>query len=271
MLRVATEHMVRAIEEITLHQGIDPRTAVLVGGGGAAGLNSVAIARRLGCPLLIVPALGPALSASGALLSDLTADFAATLMTTTAGFDLDGRLAGRRRAARTLRGVRRRGRRRPARSSSRPRRATRTRSGSSSCRSASRSTPTSSGATSTRCTRRCSRSATRARRSRSSAGAPASAVPWSAGELGSLARDAAPGRARPRERVLLRSRRGRDAGPLVRGARAGPRRRTGPAIVESPVTTVVVDPGATVERRPSGSLALVPVAAPAPAPVEAAA
>ncbi len=87
VMRVATEHMVRAIEEITLHQGIDPRTAVLVGGGGAAGLNSVAIARRLGCSQLIVPAVGPALSAAGALLSDLTADFAATLMTTTADFD----------------------------------------------------------------------------------------------------------------------------------------------------------------------------------------
>src|SRR5207248_1988494 len=90
VLRVATEHMVRAIEEITLYQGIDPRAAVLVGGGGAAGLNSVAIARRLGSPQLIVPAVGPALSAAGALLSDLTADFAATLTTTTADFDRAG-------------------------------------------------------------------------------------------------------------------------------------------------------------------------------------
>jgi N-methylhydantoinase A len=87
VLQVATEHMVRAIEEITLHQGIDPRSAVLVGGGGAAGLNSVAIARRLGCSRLIVPAVGPALSAAGALLSDLTAGYAATVMTTTADFD----------------------------------------------------------------------------------------------------------------------------------------------------------------------------------------
>ena len=31
-------------------QGIDPADAVLIGGGGAAGLNAVAIARRLGCP-----------------------------------------------------------------------------------------------------------------------------------------------------------------------------------------------------------------------------
>ena len=48
-MRVATERMVSAIEEITIHQGIDPAEAVLVGGGGAAGLNTVAIARLLGC------------------------------------------------------------------------------------------------------------------------------------------------------------------------------------------------------------------------------
>src|SRR5439155_6878992 len=86
VLQVATEHMVRAIEEITLNQGIDPRSAVLVGGGGAAGLNSVAIARRLDCPRVIIPELGAVLSAAGALMSELTADFATTLRTTTAEF-----------------------------------------------------------------------------------------------------------------------------------------------------------------------------------------
>ena len=38
----------QAIVDITVNQGMDPREAVLVGGGGAAGLNSVRIARRLG-------------------------------------------------------------------------------------------------------------------------------------------------------------------------------------------------------------------------------
>lgn len=84
---VATEHMVAAIEAITVHQGIDPRDAVLVGGGGAAGFNSVAIARRLGCRSLIIPRLGPALSAAGGLLSDLTRDFSVTSRTTDHEFD----------------------------------------------------------------------------------------------------------------------------------------------------------------------------------------
>ena len=37
----------------------------------------------------------------------------------------------------------------------------------------------------------------------------------------------------------------------------------GPAIIESPFTTVVVDPGAIAERRKSGSVSIVPGTAPA--------
>jgi N-methylhydantoinase A len=88
MIRLATERMVRAIEEITLNQGVDPRDAVLVGGGGAAGLNAVAIARRLGSPRVLIPALGAVLSAAGALMSELSTDFTATLRTSTTAFDI---------------------------------------------------------------------------------------------------------------------------------------------------------------------------------------
>ncbi|MGH3040606.1 MAG: hydantoinase/oxoprolinase family protein [Gaiellaceae bacterium] len=90
VLQVATENMVRAIEEVTTNQGIDPRTAVLVGGGGAAGLNAVAIARRLGSPSVVIPEAGAVLSAAGALLSDLMADFSAHRLTTSEDFDFDG-------------------------------------------------------------------------------------------------------------------------------------------------------------------------------------
>lgn len=89
VLRLVTEHMARAIEEITVNQGIDPRTAVLVGGGGAAGLNAVAIARRLGCPLVVIPETAAALSAAGALMSELAAEFAITCLTTSVEFDFD--------------------------------------------------------------------------------------------------------------------------------------------------------------------------------------
>jgi N-methylhydantoinase A len=90
VLRVATERMVSAIEEITIHQGIDPRQAVLVGGGGAAGFNSVAIAKLLGCPEVVIPAVGPALSAAGALISDLSRSFEIPFRASDTRFDFDG-------------------------------------------------------------------------------------------------------------------------------------------------------------------------------------
>ncbi|MSP82466.1 MAG: hydantoinase/oxoprolinase family protein [Alphaproteobacteria bacterium] len=87
VLAVVTETMVGAIGDITVNQGIDPAGTVLVGGGGAAGLNSVAIARRLGCRRVVVPAVGAALSAAGALMSDLGTEFGRMAFTTARRFD----------------------------------------------------------------------------------------------------------------------------------------------------------------------------------------
>lgn len=90
VLALATENMVHAIEEVTVNQGIDPSLAVLVGGGGAAGLNIVAIARRLGCRKVVMPEVGATLSAAGALLSDLGVEFQAMYRTTSVEFDREG-------------------------------------------------------------------------------------------------------------------------------------------------------------------------------------
>lgn len=87
ILTIATENMVQAIIDITVNQGIDPRDAILVGGGGAAGLNSVRIARRLGCSTLLIPEVGAALSAAGAMMSNLKAEYHASKFVTTAAFD----------------------------------------------------------------------------------------------------------------------------------------------------------------------------------------
>ncbi|MGI9380787.1 MAG: hydantoinase/oxoprolinase family protein [Methyloligellaceae bacterium] len=87
IVSVATENMVQAISEITVNQGIDPAEAVLVGGGGAAGLNSVFVARRLGCPTLLFPDTGAGLSAFGALLSDLKSEYRRMFFTTSENFD----------------------------------------------------------------------------------------------------------------------------------------------------------------------------------------
>lgn len=69
---LVTQNLVTAIEDITVHQGVDSRLAQLVGGGGAAGLNIVPIAKRLGCKQAILPNVGATLSAAGALLADLS-------------------------------------------------------------------------------------------------------------------------------------------------------------------------------------------------------
>jgi len=87
IVNLATENMAQAIADITVAQGIDPANAVLIGGGGAAGLNSTFIARRLGCDTLLIPETGAALSAAGAMMSDVTGEYAVSLFTTTADFD----------------------------------------------------------------------------------------------------------------------------------------------------------------------------------------
>jgi N-methylhydantoinase A len=87
IMAVATERMIQSIEEITVNQGVDPRTAVLIGGGGAAGLNAVAIARRLGSPRVVIPQAGAVLSARGALMSDLMSEYATAFFAGSDAFD----------------------------------------------------------------------------------------------------------------------------------------------------------------------------------------
>lgn len=90
VIKIATENMVQAIVDITVMQGIDPRSAVLIGGGGAAGLNSVQIGRRLGSARVVIPEIGAALSAAGAMMSDLTSQWRQTFFTSSDNFDYAG-------------------------------------------------------------------------------------------------------------------------------------------------------------------------------------
>jgi N-methylhydantoinase A len=89
ILSLTTENMIHAIEDVTINQGIDPSTAILIGGGGAGGLNALRIARRLGCPAVIIPAVGATLTAASALISDLSTEFSTTCFTTSADFDFE--------------------------------------------------------------------------------------------------------------------------------------------------------------------------------------
>ncbi|MBM4258496.1 MAG: hydantoinase/oxoprolinase family protein [Deltaproteobacteria bacterium] len=89
ILTIASEAMVQAIQEITINEGVDPRETLVVAGGGAAGLNMVAIAQELGCRQLLIPRTAGALSACGAQYSDIVAEFSISKLTETTHFAYD--------------------------------------------------------------------------------------------------------------------------------------------------------------------------------------
>jgi N-methylhydantoinase A len=87
ILAVANEHMVGAVREITINQGIDPRESIVVAGGGAGGLTMSKIAEELGCDKVLVPQTAAALSATGGLLGDIVAEFTVSRRADTHAFD----------------------------------------------------------------------------------------------------------------------------------------------------------------------------------------
>ena len=90
ILLIANELMIKAIREITVVEGIDPRESTIVAGGGAAGLNILPIARELGCKRMVLPGTAGALSACGMQYADVIAEHSETLVTTSDAFDFTG-------------------------------------------------------------------------------------------------------------------------------------------------------------------------------------
>jgi len=90
VLLLANELMIKAIREITVIEGINPRDSVLVAGGGAAGLNIMPIAHELGCSRIVLPKTASALSACGMQFSDIVKDHSLSHFTRSGSFDYDG-------------------------------------------------------------------------------------------------------------------------------------------------------------------------------------
>ena len=90
IMAVANENMIEAIKELTINEGINPSESTLVAGGGAGGLNIVPIAAELNCPTVLVPRTAGALSASGMQFSDIVTEAGASKLTATDQFDFDG-------------------------------------------------------------------------------------------------------------------------------------------------------------------------------------
>jgi N-methylhydantoinase A len=93
ILTVAGERMADAIREITINQGVDPREAIIVAGGGAAGMTIVPIVEAIGCSRVLIPPTAGALSAAGAHFSDVLREFTRSYPTTSANFDRAGVVA----------------------------------------------------------------------------------------------------------------------------------------------------------------------------------
>ncbi|CAN5308366.1 hydantoinase/oxoprolinase family protein [soil metagenome] len=80
VVRVVNAGMERALRVVSVERGFDPRGLTLVSFGGAGGLHAVALARSLKIPRLIVPRRPGALSALGAIVSNVIKDLSRTVM-----------------------------------------------------------------------------------------------------------------------------------------------------------------------------------------------
>ncbi len=89
IMTVANELMIKAIGEITVNDGVNPRESVVVAGGGAAGFNIMPIAQELGCATVILPRFAAGLSACGMQYSDIVFEATRSRFTDSSAFDID--------------------------------------------------------------------------------------------------------------------------------------------------------------------------------------
>ncbi|WP_052067836.1 hydantoinase/oxoprolinase family protein [Rhodococcoides fascians] len=86
-LTIAADNIVTAVRETTVAQGIDPREVTIVAGGGGSGMNIARIAAELGTAQVLLPKTAGAMSACGALFSDVISEFTSVAYTETVNFD----------------------------------------------------------------------------------------------------------------------------------------------------------------------------------------
>ncbi len=80
VIRVANQHMARAIRLIGVERGHDPRQFALIAFGGAGAMHACSLAEILGIPHVIVPNDPGILSARGMLTADVVKDYARTVL-----------------------------------------------------------------------------------------------------------------------------------------------------------------------------------------------
>jgi N-methylhydantoinase A len=80
VLRVATVQMARAVRQVSIQRGHDPRRFCLVAFGGGGPLHACDLAEETGIPTVLVPRYPGILSALGMLLSGLRKEYSRTVM-----------------------------------------------------------------------------------------------------------------------------------------------------------------------------------------------
>lgn len=85
VLRVANEHMARALRVISIERGVDPRGHTLVSFGGAGGLHVCALAEALGMSRAMVPVHAGVLSALGMIAATRSRQLSHTWVADLAG------------------------------------------------------------------------------------------------------------------------------------------------------------------------------------------
>ena len=90
ILRVVSSSIAEGIRLASVSRGLDPREFALMGFGGAAGLVATRVAREIGIERVIIPPVGPALSAFGMMATDLKHDLAVSHPSSLSAVDMDG-------------------------------------------------------------------------------------------------------------------------------------------------------------------------------------
>lgn len=92
VLEIVDSHMEHALRSVSIEEGTDPRSSVLVAYGGAGALHATRLARRLGIPKVIIPPFAGVFSALGLLLATPEADAGQTVLLEEHDTSLPGRL-----------------------------------------------------------------------------------------------------------------------------------------------------------------------------------
>jgi N-methylhydantoinase A len=78
IVRIANHNMINALKLVSVNRGYDPRDFTLVAFGGGGGMHAVALATELGMRRVVIPFAADVFSAWGMLMSDLRRDYFVT-------------------------------------------------------------------------------------------------------------------------------------------------------------------------------------------------